>query len=89
MNEIIFNSTFITSPGKHLAYLFFNIVGIGLHELSHAIAAKVFNHRVNKISFFSPKKNSITEGYVEHSYNKHSFYQLSGMLFIGFDGLNT
>lgn len=71
----------LSSGGLWLVY-FFGIVGVPIHELSHYLFCKLFNHKVNKVCLFSPNKETGTLGYVNHSYSKRSLYQRIGMLFI-------
>lgn len=59
------------------------IIGVPIHELSHAIFALVFGHKVTKIKLFqSPDENGVM-GYVNHTYNPINLYQQIGNLFIG------
>jgi len=58
-------------------------IGTPVHELSHAIFAWMFGHKIHKISFFSPNKETQRLGYVTHSYEKWSIVQRFGSFFIG------
>ena len=69
--------------GRSLYYLFASF-GVVCHESSHALVAIIFGHKVGKVSFFNPDPHSPTLGYVQHSYNPNSHYQLLGSFFIGF-----
>lgn len=68
--------------GRYGVY-FFGSVGVPVHEISHFILCLVFRHKVNKIALYSPDEKSGTLGYVEHSYDRGSIYQLIGCFFIG------
>ena len=59
------------------------IVGTTIHELSHLIMSLIFRHRVENVKLFSINLKSETLGYVNHSYNKKSYYQRAGNFFIG------
>jgi hypothetical protein len=72
----------IKAGGRSLFFLFASY-GVVCHELSHAIIAVIFNHKVKGISFFKPDASS-TLGYVNHTYNPNSFYQRLGSFFVGF-----
>lgn len=62
------------------------LIGVTLHEVSHAIMCFVFRHKVHRIVFFSLGRDG-TLGYLEHSYNIKSLYQRIGLFFIGFSPL--
>lgn len=57
--------------------------GTPIHELGHAFFAKLFRHRVNRVSLFQPNASTGGLGHVDHSYNKYSLYQRLGNFFIG------
>lgn len=65
-------------------YLSLASAGVIVHELSHALVAIVFGHRVRKIVFFNPDISSSSLGYVVHSYNPLNIYHRIGCFFIGF-----
>jgi len=58
-------------------------IGTPVHELGHIFFAKLFRHKIHKISIFQPDEASGNLGHVEHSYNPHSLYQKIGNFFIG------
>ncbi len=57
--------------------------GTPIHELGHVFFAKIFRHKVEKISFFKPNSRTGGLGQVDHSYDKYSLYQRIGNFFIG------
>ncbi|SCH45287.1 MULTISPECIES: hypothetical protein [unclassified Romboutsia] len=72
----IFDSNSLTITG---------IIGVPVHEVSHYIIAKLFNHKVSDIKLYRPieSKNDGVLGYVSHSYSRSSLYQKIGNFFIG------
>ncbi|EHY9845481.1 hypothetical protein [Vibrio splendidus] len=58
-------------------------IGVPIHELSHAIAALLFRHRITKIKFFEYTTGHGRLGYVEHQWNVLSPLQNVGLFFIG------
>ncbi|WP_368489769.1 hypothetical protein [Clostridium sp. BJN0013] len=58
-------------------------IGVPIHELSHAIFALLFRHKINKIKLLQKPDVYGVMGYVQHSYNKGSIYQQIGNFFIG------
>lgn len=66
------------------AYLaLFGWLGTTVHEGSHALACWIFRHRIEEVRLFKPDKSTGSLGYVKHSWDKKSTYQVSGNLFIG------
>lgn len=57
--------------------------GTPIHEISHAVTAKLFNHTIEEIHFFRPNKETGGLGHVHHAYNPRSVYQRIGNFFIG------
>ncbi len=59
------------------------LIGVPIHELSHAIIALLFGHKITKIKLLQKPDENGVMGYVQHSYNKRSIYQQMGNFFIG------
>ena len=72
----------VRSPLSRWAYVGLGCVGIPLHELSHAIAALLFGHRITRIQWVGFGYNGLT-GHVEHRWNSRSIYQRIGLFWIG------
>lgn len=65
------------------AVMITGFIGVPIHEISHAIFAILFGHKVTQIKLLQkPDANGIM-GYVNHSYNQNSIYQQIGNFFIG------
>ena len=58
------------------------LIGVPVHEMSHAIMAVLFGHKIHKIVFFRYKESEPTLGWVEHSYNRFNFRQSVGLLYV-------
>ncbi len=58
-------------------------IGTPIHELGHVFFAKIFHHKINEVQIFRPNEQTGGLGHVNHSYNKHSWYQKIGNFFIG------
>lgn len=65
------------------ALMITGFIGVPVHELSHAIIAILFGHKVFKIKLLQMPDENGTMGYVRHSYNELSIYQQIGNFFIG------
>ena len=59
------------------------IIGVPIHELSHAILCVVFRHKISKLVLLQKKDENGILGYVSHAYNPNSIYQQTGNFFIG------
>jgi hypothetical protein len=63
------------------------LIGVPIHELSHCLCCIVFRHSIKKVKLYSwPSSQSgsdVALGYVEHSFNPNSLYQVIGNFFIG------
>ena len=60
-----------------------SFIGTPFHELSHALVALVFGHRINDIQWFNFNMYGV-QGYVAHSFDPSNPYQVIGNFFIGF-----
>jgi peptidase M50B-like protein len=69
--------------GRNLYLALFGWLGTIVHELGHAVMCVIFGHRINEIVLFNPDPDSGTLGYVDHSWNEDSEYQVIGNFFIG------
>jgi len=58
-------------------------LGVPVHELSHAVLCIVFRHRIDKLVLFQPDPKTGTLGYVIHSWDGRSPWQVLGTFFIG------
>ncbi len=58
-------------------------LGTPIHELSHALAAKIFLHKITGIKLFSPDRLSGELGEVSHQWNEKNIFQNIGNFFIG------
>lgn len=59
------------------------IIGVPIHELSHAIICVFFRHKISKLVLLQKKDENGVLGYVNHAYNPNSIYQQTGNFFIG------
>jgi hypothetical protein len=59
------------------------IIGVPIHEMSHAIFCAVFGHKIKKIVLLQKRDGNGVLGYVSHAYNPNSVYQQAGNFFIG------
>jgi hypothetical protein len=73
----------LLAMGKGWYLGLFGWLGTIIHELGHAIFCLIFRHKITAMKLFDPDPETGTLGYVEHSYNSASIYQLVGNFFIG------
>jgi hypothetical protein len=73
----------ILTLGKGWYLGLFGWLGTIIHELGHATFCLIFRHKITAMKLFDPDPETGTLGYVEHSYNSKSLYQLVGNFFIG------
>lgn len=62
-------------------YTYFTAPGTVLHEFGHYVFAKIFGHKVIEVVWFKPQSDTL--GYVRHSFDPKSKYQMIGNLFVG------
>lgn len=58
------------------------IIGTPIHELSHALMAVIFGHKVTEIKLFIIDSEEYM-GYIKHTYNRKNIYHQIGNFFIG------
>ena len=61
----------------------FGWLGTIIHELGHAVFCLIFRHKITTLKLFDPDPKTGTLGYVKHTYDSSSIYQLVGNFFIG------
>ena len=59
------------------------IIGVPIHEISHAILCFFFRHKITKLVLIQRRDENGVLGYVNHAYNPNSVYQQTGNFFIG------
>jgi hypothetical protein len=58
-------------------------IGVPIHEIGHLFQCFIWRHKVNRVKLLQLNSPDGVLGYVEHSYNRNSFYQQIGNFFIG------
>ena len=64
--------------GPRIYHWLFGWLGTTVHELGHAMMCIAFLHRIERIKLFTLNPDADYAGYVAHSYNPLSPYQLIG-----------
>ena len=70
---------------RHTSYKLVAIIGfwgVVIHELSHLLVALIFHHKITHFKLWQISDDGVL-GYVNHTYNTQSYYQLLGNVFIG------
>ena len=57
-------------------------IGVFLHEMSHALTAILFGHKITEFKPYIFDRSSGSFGYVGHIWNANSIYQQCGLFFI-------
>lgn len=65
------------------AVMITGFIGVPIHELSHAIFALIFGHKIVGMKLLQKPDINGVMGYVRHSYNRNNIYQQIGNFFIG------
>jgi hypothetical protein len=73
----------LATIGKNWFLGLFGWLGTVVHELGHAFFCMIFRHKITAMKLFDPDPETGTLGYVEHTYDSSSIYQLVGNFFIG------
>lgn len=76
------NRNFQKSLGRN-AIMVTGVIGTPIHELSHAITALIFGHKIINIKLFQRPDRDGVMGYVNHTYNAKNIYHQVGNFFIG------
>ncbi|MGM0452475.1 MAG: hypothetical protein ACQERN_04870 [Thermodesulfobacteriota bacterium] len=62
--------------------LIFGWLGTAVHELSHAVVAVLFGHKIDEIKLFRLSPQGKNVGYVRHRHDPGSIYQRAGRFFV-------
>ncbi len=76
-------NTFVKTIGEKFDIYVTGWIGTPVHELGHAVFCILFRHKIEDIKLFKPDPKSGTLGFVNHSFDKNSYYQKIGNFFIG------
>jgi len=82
--HLLFTSTIISAQPTKILFYITAAIGVPIHELSHAIMAMIFGHKVEHIALFEYNDIHGRLGYVSHSWNKRNALHNFGHFFIGF-----
>lgn len=71
------------SVNTRRVYRLSGLIGVPIHELSHAVVCLAFGMRIKRISFYQANQASGTMGFVDFRYSPYSFVHAIGMALQG------
>jgi hypothetical protein len=69
--------------GRRTAHYAFGLTGTLVHELSHALVARIFGFRIVAMKLFDLAPDAPEPGYVRYAYDPHSLLARLGLLCVG------
>lgn len=81
---LVNETTYVLLGGQYRkCVLLTGCIGTPLHEMSHAVFARLFGMNVNKVVFYQPDPASKTLGYVDFTFNPHRAWHRIGLVIVG------